>query len=91
MALAFGPSVTTDANAVTVLTVLDADKASVSQVAIINVGSADGSFSIDGGATFRFLPGGSARTITNIKGKIGVIQIKRSGAQNMSAIHGDML
>ena len=90
MALAFGPSATTDASAVTVLTVADADKAQVAHFKIVNDGLADGFFTLDGGGTFRFMPSGSAQILDDLKGFLGVIQIKREGAQNLSAVHGDI-
>lgn len=81
-----GGATTTDA-AVSVLTV--PTTAVWRHLHIVN-GAVAGNFSVDGGASFRYLPANETRTLDDIQ-VIGSIQIKRvASGSNMADVSGDI-
>ncbi|KKM83496.1 hypothetical protein LCGC14_1308900 [marine sediment metagenome] len=85
--VSFNAGATTSDTAVSVLTV--PTTAVWRHLHIVN-GAVVGFFSVDGGASFRYLPANETRTLNNIQ-VIGSIQIKRvASGSNMADVSGDI-
>jgi hypothetical protein len=86
--MTFGPVATTDDTPVTALAAND--DVDFDGLLLLNKGSADGLFSIDGGVNWRQLP---ARSMRRVRGPIrsAAVQVKRvAGGADLANVYGEM-